>query len=179
VKPDRTTSDFTDACGIDRSLVATLYRQHHAWLYDMVRRRLREQHGDAWDLVHDTFERLLKQPSWQAQDRPRGYLGAIAKRLLIDRHRRRAIEQAYLEAAAAQPGQAAPSSEAVAEMVEQLNSICETLDGMPARMRRVFILARMEGLPYGAIARQLNVSVNVVQKDMVQAWQRFYYSANG
>jgi RNA polymerase sigma-70 factor (ECF subfamily) len=72
----------------------------------------------------------------------------------------------------------APSPEAVAEMVEQLNTICETLDAMPRRMRQVFILARMDGLPYGEVAAQLNISMNVVQKDMIQAWQHFYYAIN-
>lgn len=178
MKPEHTTSNLTPACGIDRSLVATIYRQHHVWLYNMVRRRLDGQQSDAWDLVHDTFERVLKLPSWEASGQPRGYLGTIAKRLLIDRHRRRAIEQAYLQALAEQPEQLAPSPEAVAEMVEQLNTICETLDAMPRRMRQVFILARMDGLPYGEVAAQLNISMNVVQKDMIQAWQHFYYAIN-
>ena len=44
------------------------------------------------------------------------------------------------------------------------------------RMRRVFLLARLQGLPYEAIADRLKLTVNVVQKDMVHAWQRLYHT---
>ncbi len=164
---------------MDSTGIASLYRQHHAWLLKQLLRRLGGQHAEAWDLVHDTFERVLRQPARNRQDQPRGYLGTIAKRLLIDRHRRRQIENAYLEALAGQPERMAPSPEAIVEIVEQLRGICDTLDRMPQRMRDVFLLARIEGLAYGDIAGRLGVSVNIVQKDMIQAWQRFYYALHG
>lgn len=109
----------------------------------------------------------------------RRYLATVAKRLLIDRHRRRLLENAYLEALAAEPERTAPSAEMLAQVTQQLSTVCALLDRMPTRMRRIFLLARIEGQAYGAIASELKVSVNVVQKDLIQAWLRLYHAFDG
>ena len=179
MKSDPISSGADSSRGDERATVASIYRQHHTWLFGLLRSRLGAQQADAWDLVQDTFERVLKHPKWDDLSRPRGYLSAIAKRLLIDRHRRKAIEDAYLEALAQQPEALAPSAQAIAEAIEQLSRVCMALDRMPDRMRLIFVRARIDALAYDVIARQLKVSVNVVQKDMIQAWQRIYHAIYG
>ncbi|WP_454688830.1 sigma-70 family RNA polymerase sigma factor [Achromobacter aloeverae] len=178
MEPDESVIPSSDAIA-GPVAVASLYREHHGWLLGLLRRKLHGHHADALDLVQDTFERLLRQPRWARPERPRGYLRAIATRLLIDRHRRRELEQAYLQSLALQPEAAAPSPEDMLQVIEQLGHVCRILDRMPARMNRAFLLARIDGLPYADIARELKVSVNVVQKDLVQAWQRLYLAFDG
>ncbi|SAI00646.1 ECF family sigma factor [Bordetella ansorpii] len=157
--------------------MAVVYKEHHAWLLNLLRRQLGGgQQADAWDLVQDTFERLMRQSYLEQGAWNRGYLATIAKRLLIDRHRRRALETAYLEALAAQPEATEPSAEMLAQVSQQLLAVCQVLDRMPARMRRIFLLARIDGQAYDTIARTLDVSVNMVQKDLIQAWQRLYHA---
>lgn len=159
----------------DATAVAAIYQEHHAWLLGLLRRQLGSgQQTDAWDLMQDTFERLMRQSYLDRGVWNRGYLATIAKRLLIDRHRRRLLETAYLDALAMQPQPVAPSAEMLAQVAQQLLAVCAVLDRMPTRMRRVFLLARIEGQAYNAIAADLKVSVNVVQKDLIQAWQRLY-----
>lgn len=161
----------------DTAAVAAAYQEHHAWLLGLLRRQLGGgQQADAWDLVQDTFERLMRQSYLEKSTWNRSYLATIAKRLLIDRHRRRALETAYLSALASQPEPIAPSAEMLAQMAQQLLAVCKVLDRMPARMRRVFLLARLDGHPLATIGAMLNVSVNVVQKDLIQAWQRLYHA---
>lgn len=161
----------------DASAVAVAYKEHHAWLLGLLRRQLGGgQQADAWDLVQDTFERLLRQSYLETTSWNRSYLATVAKRLLIDRHRRRALESAYLQALAAQPEAMEPSAEMLAQVAQQLLAVCKVLDRMPARMRRVFLLARIDGHPFETIGGMLNVSVNVVQKDLIQAWQRLYHA---
>ncbi len=160
----------------DRNRVAAMYRDHHAWLFSLLRRQMGGQHADAWDLVQDTFERLLLQHYLEPKTWNRGYLATIARRLLIDRHRRRELEAAYLSALASQPEPVAPSAEMLAQVAQQLSTVCDVLDRMPARMRQVFLLARINGASYEAIASQLQITINVVQKDMIQAWQHFYHA---
>lgn len=156
--------------------MAAAYEQHHTWLLRMLRRQLGgAQQAEAWDLVQDTFERLMRQSYLEKNSWNRSYLATIAKRLLIDRHRRRALETAYLEALASQPEPLAPSAEMLAQLSQQLLAVCKVLDRMPARMRRAFLLARIDGHALAAIGEILDVSVNVVQKDLIQAWQRLYH----
>ncbi len=152
----------------------SLYREHHGWLVQMLRRRLSGNSENAADLAHDTFERVMRSESRAAFDEPRGFLTTVAKRLLIDQSRRRAIEQAYLETLASRSEALEPSPETHALVVEALDAVCRMMEQLPPRVRRVFVLAQVEGLPYLDIARQLGISVAAVQRDMVKAWQHCY-----
>jgi len=152
----------------------SLYREHHGWLVQMLRRRLSGNSENAADLAHDTFERVMRSESRAAFDEPRGFLTTVAKRLLIDQSRRRAIEQAYLETLASRSEAVEPSPETHALVAEALDAVCRMMEQLPPRVRRVFVLAQVEGLPYLDIARQLGISVAAVQRDMVKAWQHCY-----
>lgn len=155
--------------------IAHLYTAHHGWLLGWLRRRI----GNGWDaadLAQDTFVRLLaapdatpeKQRGWQL-DEPRAYLALVAKRLLVNLHRRRALEQAYLETLAWLPESLAPSPEQRALLLEALQQIDAALDGLPAPVRTAFLLAQLEGLGHAAIAARLGRSERTVKRYMVQA----------
>lgn len=152
----------------------SLYREHHGWLVQMLRRRLAGNADNAADLAHDTFERVMRSESRAAFAEPRGFLTTVAKRLLIDQSRRRAIEQAYLETLAARSVAVEPSPETHALVVEALDAVCRMMEQLPARVRRVFVLAQVEGLPYLDVARELGISVAAVQRDMIKAWEHCY-----
>lgn len=152
----------------------SLYREHHGWLVQMLRRRLNGNADNAADLAHDTFERVMRSESLAAFAEPRGFLTTVAKRLLIDQSRRRAIEQAYMETLAARSEDVEPGPETHALVVEALDAICRMMEQLPPRVRRVFVLAQVEGLPYLEVAQALGISVQAVQRDMVKAWQQCY-----
>ncbi|ALM86914.1 sigma-70 family RNA polymerase sigma factor [Bordetella sp. N] len=151
-----------------------LYREHHGWLVQMLRRRLSGNTENAADLAHDTFERVMRAESYTVFAEPRGFLTTIAKRLLIDQSRRRALEQAYLDTLASRSEATEPSPETQALVLEALNAVCQKVEQLPARVRRVFVLAQVEGQPYLEIAQQLGISVAAVQRDIVKAWQHCY-----
>jgi len=140
----------------------------------MLRRRLSGNSENAADLAHDTFERVMRSDSRAAFAEPRGFLTTVAKRLLIDQSRRRAIEQAYLETLASRNEDVEPGPETHALVVEALDAVCRMMEQLPSRVRRVFVLAQVEGQPYLEIARQLDISVAAVQRDMIKAWEHCY-----
>ncbi len=153
--------------------VTALYRNHHGWLHDRLRRKLGCTHRAA-DLAHDTFERLWKAGLTPALAEPRAYLTTIAQRLAINQFRRQALEQAYLDVLARQPAAHAPSAEEQAIVIETLDEIWRLLDGMPERRRQVFLLAQIEGLAHAEIARQLGVTLNIVHKEAAAALRHCY-----
>ncbi|OZI71627.1 sigma-70 family RNA polymerase sigma factor [Bordetella genomosp. 12] len=152
----------------------SLYREHHGWLVQMLRRRLGGGPDNAADLAHDTFERVMRSGSRAAFAEPRGFLTTVAKRLLIDQSRRRAIEQAYLETLAARAEDVVASPETQVLVIEALDAVCRMMEQLPPRVRRVFVLAQVEGLTYKEVSEALGVSVQAVQRDMVKAWQHCY-----
>jgi RNA polymerase sigma-70 factor (ECF subfamily) len=93
---------------------------------------------------------------------------------MVNHWRRQDIERAYLAVLAAQPEAVDASPEERYLIIEALLQIDRMLDGLPERMRQVFMLSQLDGLTYPAIAIQLCLTVNQVQKDMVRAMRHCY-----
>lgn len=149
----------------------TLYSHHHGWLRAWLHRRLGCR-DEAADLAQDTFLRVLLRPQALLGLRePRAYLTTIAKGLVADLWRRRALEQAYLDALALMPEPLALSPEERALVLQALHEIDALLDGLAAKARHAFLLSQLEGMPYADIARELGVSERTVKRYMAQGFE--------
>lgn len=142
-------------------LAGQLHASHHGWLVGWLRSRVRNE-ADAADLAQDVFVRLLRQPRLAAPDAPRAYLATIAQRLAANLHRRRALEQAYLQALAQLPEDCVPSPEEQLVLRQVLTDIDEALHALGPKVRQAFLLAQFEGRPYTAIAKELGVTPRTV-----------------
>ncbi|WP_275630231.1 sigma-70 family RNA polymerase sigma factor [Pseudomonas sp. 273] len=150
------------------SSLQRLYTEHNGWLRQWLRQRLGNAH-DAADLAQDTFMRVLASRDCETIREPRSYLSAIARALMIDGFRRRAIEQAYLESLAARAEPLDISPEMRLSILETLTAIDAVLDGLGERTRRIFLAVQLEGLSYPAVGERLGVSVTTVKKHMIRA----------
>jgi len=153
-------------------LYTRLYRDHYNWLEGWLRGRVRCTH-DAADLAQDTFLRLLRRRAAESEPRlrePRAYLRTVASGLVVDLLRRRSLEQAYLEALAAQPEPVAISPQEREILLESLDRIDAMLHCLPPAVRRAFLLSQLEGLSYPEIAVRLDVSVRTVKRYMQRAF---------
>jgi RNA polymerase sigma-70 factor (ECF subfamily) len=151
--------------------LASLYGEHHGWLLGWLRKRLGCAHFAA-DVAQDTFLRLLALGErLPALEQPRAFLTTTAKRLLLDRGRRQAVEQAYLAEleALAQQLPHAPSPEEIMLAVQSLERIAAALEQLAPRPREAFLRHFIDGEPQGSIAAQLGVSPRMVHKYLVQA----------
>ncbi|WP_027014576.1 sigma-70 family RNA polymerase sigma factor [Comamonas composti] len=148
--------------------VATLYTDHHGWLQTWLRKKLGDVHQAA-DLAHDTFVRLLAREEPVQAREPRAFLTTVAQRVLANHYRRQKLERAYLEALAQMPQAMAPSPEERALLLEALDAIDRMLDGLPAPVRRAFLLAQLDGMKQADIATTLGLSLTTVKRYLVQA----------
>jgi len=162
---------MTEAVTPTEHSLHALYRDHHGFLESWLRRRM----GNAWDaadLSQDTFLRVLSSSQQIAQLRePRAYLLTVGKRLLSNFYNRRSLEQAYLDALAQLPEACVPSPEQRWLLLETLQALDELLDGLPAVVRRAFLLSQLEGLGYRDIADRLQVSERTIKRYMTQAYE--------
>lgn len=156
--------------------VQSLYSNHHGWLHGWLRKKLGCTHNAA-DLAQDTFVRVLTKTQPLAVSEPRAFLATIANGLVVDFHRRRALERAYLDTLAALPEPQLPSLEARAIVLEALAAIDAMLDGMKPAVRQAFMLSQLDGLSYAEIALQLKVSVRTVNNYMLKALEHCYLLA--
>ncbi|QLF93339.1 sigma-70 family RNA polymerase sigma factor [Pseudomonas sp. ABC1] len=148
-----------------------LYEQHNDWLRGWIRKRLDCSEQSA-DLTHDTFLQVLLRRKASELREPRAYLSSIARSLLIDRFRRRALEQAYLEALASRPEALQPSPEAHSLVIETLLEIDSMLDELGPRGREIFLMAQLDGMSLVGIGQHLGISTNTVRKHFVRAMAR-------
>ncbi|OLS60442.1 sigma-70 family RNA polymerase sigma factor [Pseudomonas putida] len=156
---------------LDSAAVHLLYREHNTWLKGWLRVRLGNA-ADAADLAQDTFIRVMTARNDAPIREPRGYLSAIARSLLIDKSRRRAIEQAYLFALAQRPEPVEVSPEVRLSIIEMLLQIDTLLDELGPRTRDIFLAVQLEGLSYGAVAEQFGVSITTVKNHLIRATTR-------
>jgi RNA polymerase sigma-70 factor (ECF subfamily) len=145
-----------------------LYSEHNGWLNGWLRARLGDS-SDAADLAQDTFVRVLTARNVEAIREPRTYLSAIARALMIDKFRRRAVEQAYLQTLALRPEPLDISPETRLLILETLTAVDAMLDNLGERTRSIFLMLQLEGLSYIASAERLGVSVTTVKKHMIRA----------
>ncbi len=165
------------SAGSASTLIQDLYFDHHGWLKDWLRRRLGNAF-DAADLAQDTFVRVLVSGRTPSPEQGRAHLAQIAKGLVVDLHRRRVLEAAYLEALAQLPEAMTPSPEASALAVEALLLLDAALGRLKPKAREAFLLSQLDGLSYPAIAERLDISVAAVRKYMMRAAEACHAVSN-
>lgn len=161
---------------MNENTLKVMYVEHHDWLWGWLRKKLGCAENAA-DLTQDTFVKLLSDKFDLSNIKePRAYLTTIASRLIVDRYRRKKIEEAYLQRLANSEAAMAtdPSAEHVVNTIQMLVSIAEMLEGLPEKPRTAFLMSRLDGMRHKEIADALGVSVSMVKKYIAQAMVHCY-----
>jgi RNA polymerase sigma-70 factor (ECF subfamily) len=131
---------------------------HHNW----------RNTSDIKDLRQDVYIRVCEAARQKFPDRPKQFLFATARNLLIDRVRRgnvvpieAAADLDALEIAADAPG---PERTIIAR--DELRQLQAALDRLPPRCREVVVLRRVEGLSRSEIAHRMGVTEGTVSQHL-------------
>nr|WP_320116664.1 sigma-70 family RNA polymerase sigma factor [uncultured Desulfuromonas sp.] len=155
-------------------LMGLFYTNHQGWMHHWLQRKLGCRQR-AEDLTQDVFVRLIRRNERVEEVRePRAWLSSIARGLLVDHWRRKALEQAWIDTLMHSPAPATPSPEERVEIIEELVVIDRMLRGLKKRTRSAFLLARLEGLTCHQISTRLGVSRATVERDLAQALRACY-----
>ena len=151
---------------------------HNRALLAYVRRRLAVA-GDAEDVAQEAMMRVLARARETLITDPLAYAVRSARNILVDRARRaRAVPIDDLDAVEHPIDSAATPLEAL-DMSERLKLCQKALEAMPPLRREVFIRRRAGEESYEAIARDLKLSVEAVQKHYSRAAQMLRRTAEG
>lgn len=130
----------------------------------------------AADLAQESVARVLAvQQSGQAVAEPRALLYRTARNLVIDQHRRDSVRGqsvALDDEAAVQPYLTAPQAhepETAAISAQHTQALLSVIGALPLRCREAFILHKFDGLPQAEVARQMGISLTMVERHIKTA----------
>ena len=152
--------------------IDALHRSESVKLRRFLLRRLGNS-ADAADAHQETYLRMLAALSRTHVEQPSAFLFQIANHVALRMRNRQRLEStlfqtlsdAYLEGLV--DGYAFPERVAIAK--QELKRLAAAVDELPPRCREVFLLARIDGLPNGAVAARLGISRNMVEKHLIKA----------
>ncbi|PJG47163.1 hypothetical protein CAF53_02090 [Sphingobium sp. LB126] len=150
--------------------LAEAYRREFPRLVRFFRMAIRNR-DDAHDMAHETFARFLGADRPANILSPGGYLTKIAFNLLRDRDKRGSTKLARI-CLPIEPGLVARADDdqhRELEARQQAEVWRKILEELPPLTLDVFLLNRIEGLTYDAIANRLGISKPRVQKHIVKA----------
>lgn len=149
--------DFT---GLYRATVAPLRRYLARLLGDQV---------EAQDVAHDAYLRVYPKVQDHSAENPEAVLYTTARRLAINRLKRRSITP--IATTPAPEDSASPAPGVVQEVMarQELRQLEDAIAGLPAGCRSVLLLRKIELLSHQEIADRLGIAVSTVEKQHARA----------
>lgn len=156
---------------VERKDFATLYRSTIAPLRRYLTRLLGNT-SEAQDIAHDAYLRVFPNPDKPApqHDQPEAVLYTTARRLAINRLKRRSISPFAPDPSTVDT--AASATPGVAQQVmakQELQLLEQAIADLPPGCRNVLLLRKVELLSHREIAERLGIAVSTVEKQHVRA----------
>lgn len=143
-------------------------RRHHESLLRFLRQQLRLE--DAADVAQEAYVRLMQYEGSGAIRSPSSMLFRIAINVTHDLSRAERLRKDRKvpfetdELACDRPG---PDREIQAQ--QELALVCEAIERLPPKCRRVFLLSRAHSMTYAQVAARCGISVKMVEKHISHA----------
>lgn len=149
-----------DFAGLYRSTVAPLRRYLARMLGDP---------AEAQDIAHDAYVRYYRATAATPADQPEALLFTTARRLALNRLKRRRIAPFATEPADPEAASAAPdvAHEVIAR--QELADLEQAIAALPPGCRAVLRLRKVELLSHREIAARLGIAISTVEKQHARA----------
>ena len=149
-------------------LIARIFREHNEALVRFLALRVRSQQ-EAKDIAQEAYVRLLQLDRPEAVSFLRAFLFRTAANLAVDRIRHeqtvRRIRQTKLFDELTAPA----TPEQLTDGRQELQLLERSIEELPPKCRRAFLLHRLHGLELADIAQQMGLSERMVRTYVVRA----------
>ena len=126
---------------------------------------------EADDLIQEAYAKLASLTTVSNITHPKAYLYQTVKHLILDHIRRSKLVSIEAMAEINQPTvlEEGLTPERIVSGRQELERLYRAIARLPAACRSVFLMRKFDDMPQKAIAVQLRVSENTVEKHMVRA----------
>lgn len=155
-----------------RSAVSAAFIEHESFLKRFLKRFL-SLPQDIEDVVQETYLKARSAEQGQVINSPKSFLFRIARNEALKELRKKSrhitdyIED--LDAPGIPYGEASAEEEAIAK--QRLGIFCQSALEMTPKCRRVFLMCKVYGMSYKAVASQLGITVSTVEKHVSKGLQ--------
>jgi RNA polymerase sigma-70 factor (ECF subfamily) len=155
--------------GENRREFGALYRATLAPLQRYFRRLLGNA-SEAEDIAHDAYVRVYPLAKKQSAEHPEALLYVTARRLAINRLKRRSVSPFSREAVDFDTrASSGPSVEQQVMARQELRLLETAIADLPEGCRAVLLLRKVEMLSHREIAQRLGIAVSTVEKQHARA----------
>lgn len=153
----------------DHAAFAELYDRYAMMIYFKVNQMLRDEE-QAKDLVQDVFMALWSKPELlKAESNLRGYLYVSSRNKVLNLIRDGKTKSDFLSAIAAYATEVSTETMDRLDERELMSFIAAEISKLPAKMRMIFELSRIEDLSHKEIALRLGISEQTVKSQVHNA----------
>jgi RNA polymerase sigma factor (sigma-70 family) len=126
--------------------------------------------GEAQDIAHDAYIRVYPTVTTKPTEQPEALLYLTARRLAINRLKRRSISPIHHGAADLDgAASASPSVEQQVMARQELSLLEQAIAQLPPGCRAVLLLRKVELLSHREIAARLGIAISTVEKQHARA----------
>lgn len=154
-----------------RAQLEQAFIDHRSTLQGFLYRSVKSR-DDVQDLIQECHLRLARsEQRLEPGETVRAYLLTIARNLVIDLFRRRAVSGYHTNADVdtTELLDQTPNPEQSLEFSQNLQKAKRCIQRMPETTRKVFLLSRFEDMTYPQIAATLNISTRTVERKIGDA----------
>lgn len=150
-----------------RERIERLFNEHNESLMNFLRARLRSKE-EAREVAQEAYVRLLQLDNPEAVSYFRAFLFKTAGNIAIDRMRKDSRERSRSLFPLFDEDRA-PSAEQTAVRRQTIRRVERSLEDLPAKCRKAFLLSKIYGLSTREIASQMHMSTRMIRNYLVQA----------
>ncbi|MCT4614694.1 MAG: RNA polymerase sigma-70 factor [Marinifilaceae bacterium] len=122
------------------------------------------------DIVQETFVHLWNNHQNISLNYPiNAYLYKIVKNACLNQYRHQKVVKKYEDSF---DKNEAFSEEEKSELLELIDKLKGSIEKLPEKCRKIFVLSCVEGLKYGEVAEDLGISTNTVKTQVRLAYKR-------
>jgi RNA polymerase sigma factor (sigma-70 family) len=152
--------------------IQTLFREQNAGLRRFVASRLSDV-NEAEDVAQEAFHNMMRVDEPEKLDNPKAYLYQTAANLALNRIRKQRRQQNYENDLQSDVESGIESSvhspDDIVAGRQELEQVMATLNSLPDKVSRAFMLSRAENKSYTQISEEMGVSVSSVEKYLITA----------